>query len=159
MERHCVRCFVFVEKLAAKRGVEIDREVALCAAILHDVGLYPSVTHGGVYTDEGGELARDIFLEAGASAERAQLCADACAYHHALRDQSPRGVEVELLRVADRLEVSGGLVRGGLSRAEVREVFAAHSRKGLYRAIAALVARALRERPTTVPRIFRLSRG
>ena len=73
MERHCVRCFLFVELLAARRGVPIDRELALCAALVHDIGLYPSVSHGGVYTDEGGELAERIFIEASESARRAEL--------------------------------------------------------------------------------------
>ena len=67
MERHCVRCFLLVERLAAKRGVAFDREVALSAAFLHDIGLYDSVSSGGVYTDEGGELARALFAEAGES--------------------------------------------------------------------------------------------
>lgn len=158
MERHCVRCFLFIDRLAERRGVEIDRELALCAALLHDIGLYPSVSEGGVYTDEGGELARRLFLEAGAPDERARLCADACAYHHALRDQSARGTEVELLRLADRIELSAGTLRAGLGRDEVDAIFARASRDGLYRGVAGLLGHALRERPLTLPRIFRLSR-
>jgi hypothetical protein len=157
MERHCVRCFLFVERLAARRGLRIDREVALCAALVHDIGLYPSVSTGGVYTDEGGELAGALFEQAGATPERARLCADACSFHHALRDESARGAEVELMRLADRIELSAGLLSGGLSRAEVREVFDAAPRDGLYTAIARLLARAARDRPLTLPRIFKLS--
>jgi hypothetical protein len=155
MERHCVRCFLFVELLAARRGVPIDRGLALCAALVHDIGLYPSVSHGGVCTDEGGELAERIFIEAGESARRAELIRDACAQHHALRDQSDRGAEVELMRVADRIELSSGLLRGGLDRGQVRDVFARVSRRGTYRVIAGLVGHALLERPLTVPRIFK----
>jgi HD domain len=157
MERHGVRCFLLVERLADRRGLEIDREVALCASLVHDIGLYPAVSHGGVYTDEGGELAARLFREARAGDERARLVADACAYHHALRDQSHRGAEVELLRLADRTEVSAGLLRAGLGRGEVREVFEAAPRDGFYRAVAVLLAPALRERPLTLPRIFKVS--
>jgi hypothetical protein len=159
MERHGVRCFLFVERLARRRGLSIDREVALCASLVHDIGLYPSVSEGGVYTDEGGALAASLFADAGEPAQRAQLCDDACAYHHALRDQSPRGVEVELLRLADRIEVSGGILTAGLERSDVREVFAAASRRGFYLEVGSLLGHALRERPTTLPRIFRLSRS
>ena len=62
MERHCVRLFLFVEMLAAERWVEIDRELVLCAAFMHDAGLYDSISHGGVYTDEGisGRLAQGV---------------------------------------------------------------------------------------------------
>jgi HD domain len=156
MERHCVRCFLFVELLAARRGLEIDREVALCAALAHDIGIYPSVSHGGVYTDEGGQLAASLFRDAGAAEDRARLVADACAYHHALRPQWSRGAEVELLRRADQIEVAAGLVRHGLDRGEVRSVFGAAPRDRFYSEIGKLLVRALRDRPLTVPRIFKL---
>lgn len=157
MERHGVRCFLLVERLADRRGLEIDREVALCASLVHDIGLYPAVSHGGVYTDESGELAARLFRAAGGDEGRARLVADACAYHHAPRDQSHRGAEVELLRLADRIELSAGLLHAGLGRGEVREVFEAAPRDGFYRAVAGLLAPALRERPLTLPRIFKLS--
>ena len=155
MERHCVRVFRFVELLAEHRGLEIDREVAVCASFLHDVGIYPSRSHGGVYTDESGELALRLFDEAGADAARGKLAADACAYHHARRSQLERGAEVELLRLADQIEVFGGLRRHGLSRDEIQSTFDAVPRAGLYGHIAKLTAQALRERPTTLPKIFK----
>jgi hypothetical protein len=156
MERHGIRCFLLVHRLAERRGLEVDREVALCAALVHDIGLYPSVSHGGVYTEEGGELAAQLFLDDAAGEERARLVADACSYHHAIRDQSARGAEVELLRLADRIELSAGRLRAGLSREEVRYVFASAPRDGLYRAIASLLVPVLRERPLTLLRIFKL---
>jgi hypothetical protein len=156
MERHGVRCFLLVELLAARRGLEVDREVALCAALAHDLGIYPSASHGGVYTDESGELAASVFREAGAEEDRARLVADACAYHHALRPQWSRGVEVELLRRADRVEVAAGLVRHGLDRVQVRAVFAAAPRDRFYAEIGRLLLRALRDRPLTLPRILKL---
>ncbi len=155
MERHCVRCFLFVERLAERRALAIDREVCLSAALLHDIGLYDSVSHGGVYTDEGGALAERLFTQAGVGPARARLAADACTYHHALRDQSKRGAEVELMRLADRLELSGGLLRSGLSGEDVRSIFGRVSRAGVYGTIAGLVGHALRERPLSVPRIFK----
>ena len=155
MERHCVRCFMFVELLADRRGVEVAREVALCAALMHDAGLYDPISRGGVYTDDGGAYAERLFIEAGEPAERARLVNDACSQHHALRDQSSRGTEVELLRLADRIEVSGGLLTAGLSRGEVRIVFDQVSRKGFYTGVAGLLGHALRERPLTLPRIFK----
>ena len=116
MERHCLRCFLLCELLAEKHNADLDREVMLCAAFLHDIGLYDKVSEGGVYTDEGGEFARKLGLEHGWDERRADLCAEACANHHAVRSQWEQGAEVETLRLADRIEVSGGLSRGGLSR-------------------------------------------
>jgi len=73
MERHGTRCFLLIERLAARRGADIDREVALCAAFVHDIGIYPSVSRGGVYTDESGELAAQMFAEVGAARTSAAL--------------------------------------------------------------------------------------
>ena len=155
MERHCVRCFLLIELLARKRGLEFDREVAICASLLHDAGIYPALSAGGVYTDESGIVAERLFMEAGAEPERGRLVRDACAQHHALRDQSAKGIEVELLRLADRIEVSGGVVRSGLSGREVGDVFERVSRQGFYTGIGVLVLGVLRDRPLTLPRIFK----
>ena len=155
MERHCVRCFLLCERLAARNDADLDREVALCAAFLHDIGLYESVTKGGVYTQEGAELAHELARAAGWDERRAQLCADACAYHHSVRAKWELGAEVETLRLADRIEVSGGLIRSGLTRAELREVNARAPRDGFYRGLVKVVWPALRSRPTTLPAIFK----
>lgn len=155
MERHCVRVFMFVDRLAARRELEIDREVGLCASFLHDIGIYPSRSHGGVYTDESGELAGELFADAGADPARARLAADACAYHHARSSQLDRGAEVELLRLADQIEVFGGLRRNGLSREDIQKTFDQVPRAGFYGHIAKLTVRALRDRPRTLPKIFK----
>ena len=62
------------------------------------------------------------------------------------------------MRLADRIELSSGLLRAGLDRGQVRGVFARVSRQGTYRVIAGLVGHALRRAPgCTVPRIFKAS--
>lgn len=155
MERHCVRCFLLCEQLAALHRAELDREVALCAAFLHDIGLYASVSDGGVYTEEGAALARRMGLDAGWDEHRAQLCADACAYHHSVRSKWDLSAEVETLRLADRIEVSGGLIRSGLTRDQLHEVNAAAPRDGFYRGLAQVVWPVLRSRPFTLPSVFK----
>ncbi len=156
MERHCLRVDMLARAMAAERGVSLDEETLLCAALLHDIGLYPAASRGGVYTDDGAELARELLAPLGWSSERIELCADAISQHHALRSQSDRGIEVELLRCADLTDVSAGLVPHGLPRTTIREIFATVPRSGTYRHIGSLVGRALRERPVTVPQIFKL---
>jgi hypothetical protein len=155
MERHCVRCFLLCEELAERHHADIDREVVLCAAFLHDIGLYDSVTHGGVYTEEGAELARRLALEAGWDERRAGLSADACRFHHSVRSKWELGAEVELMRLADRIEVTGGLVRSGLSGDQLRAVNAAAPRDGFYTGLVHLVWPMLRRRPLTLPAIFK----
>lgn len=155
MERHCVRCFLLCERLAALNSKELDREVSLCAAFLHDIGLYDSVSDGGVYTQEGGELARKIGGEAGWTADRAQLCADACAYHHSITSKWDLGPEVETLRLADRVEVSAGLVKSGLTREALREVAAVAPPDRFYRSLLRIVGPELASRPLKMVQIFK----
>lgn len=156
MERHCVRCQLLAERLAGARGLELDRELMLCAAFLHDAGLYPAISRAGVYTADGGRFARELLEGLGWDHARAERCERAIAYHHETREQSDLGPEVELLRLVDRIEVLGGLATEGLARAEVREIFRRVPRDGFYRGIARLLFPLLLSRPRSVVRIFRL---
>jgi len=155
MERHCLRCFLLCELLAERHSTDLDREVMLCAAILHDIGLYDAVSDGGVYTDEGGEFARALADTHDWEARRADLCAEACAKHHSVKAQWDLGAEVEVLRLADRIEVTAGLSRGGLSRSQIKGVFSEVSRDGFYSALAHVVGPELRKRPLQMPKIFK----
>jgi HD superfamily phosphohydrolase len=154
MERHCLRTRYVAEEIARRRGWAIDGEVLLVAAILHDIGIYPAASHGGVYTAEGAALAREILSGHGWSEDRIERCAEAIDRHHDLRRQIARGAEVEALRLADLIDVSGGVIRAGVDRAWLRSLKEAIPRAGLDRELARLLGRALRERPRTVPRIF-----
>jgi hypothetical protein len=60
MERHCLRARHIAARIAGERGWAIDPEVLTVAAILHDIGLYPEVSRGGVYTADGAALAREM---------------------------------------------------------------------------------------------------
>lgn len=154
MEHHALRIALLCDRLAAKRGVKVDAEVVNVAALLHDIGLYDGPSRGGVYTRDGALFARELLDGFGWSAARVDLCAEAIDRHHELRSQAKRGEEVEIVRLADRVDVGGGLVRAGLSREEVRTVMAAVPRAGLYRHIGGLVGGALRTRPLSLPKIF-----
>jgi hypothetical protein len=154
MERHGIRVFLIVERLASKEGATVDREVLLCASLLHDVGLYPRASEGGAYVTDGRHYAAGVLVSGRWSGDRLERCLDAIELHHELRPQWERGAEVELLRRADLVEVSAGLVRFGLRGGWLRGLFRAVPRAGFYPEIARLLGRALRERPATLPRIF-----
>jgi len=155
MERHGVRVFLIADRLATAREAKVDREVLLIAGLLHDVGLYDAASHGGVYVREGAEFTAGLLRSRGWDEERIRLCFDAIERHHELRTQWDRGTEVELIRRADLIDVSSGLVRFGLSREWLKDLFEAVSRDGTYRTIGYEVARVLRHRPLTFPQIFR----
>jgi predicted hydrolase (HD superfamily) len=154
MERHCLRVRLIASELAQSRGWQLDHEVLTVASILHDIGLYPAVSRGGVYTADGAVLARQLLTKHGWDAIRIELCADAIDRHHDVRSQLSRGAEVEALRLADLADVSGGLIAYGLPRPWLRELMHAVPRRGLGGELAREVGRVLRERPLTLPRIF-----
>jgi predicted hydrolase (HD superfamily) len=155
MERHGLRVFLIADRLAGAREEAVDREVLLIAGLLHDVGLYDAASHGGVYVREGAEFTAEILRARGWDEDRIRLCFDAIERHHDLRSQWNRGAEVELIRRADLVDLSAGLVPFGLSREWIRDLFKSISRDGTYRTIGYEVARVLRHRPLTFPQIFR----
>lgn len=155
MERHCVRCFLIAERIGRLRGESLDREVLFVAAILHDIGLYDGASSGGVYTSDGREFAAALLAgREGWGAERTRVCLDAIERHHELRSQWRAGVEVELIRRADLVDVSGGVVAHGAGRGWLRGLFRAVPRDGTYSEIGRLVVKAARERPATLPGVF-----
>jgi HD superfamily phosphodiesterase len=154
MERHCLRCRHIAAELASRRGWIVDGEVLTVAAILHDVGLYPGVATGDAYVADGAALARAVLERHGWSPTRIELCAEAIDRRHELRRQQQRGVEIEALRQADLVDVSGGLLRFGLDREWLRSLRRVVPARGLAGELFREVGRALRERPLTLPRIF-----
>lgn len=154
MERHCLRARHIASELGARRGWTIDGEVLTVAAILHDIGLYPGASRGGVYTADGAALAREMLPAYGWHPERIELCAVAIDHHHELRNQLRRGPEVEALRLADLVELSGGLLTFGLDRHWLYELNRSVPRRGLVGELFREVGRAIRERPLTMPQIF-----
>jgi hypothetical protein len=150
MERHCLRQFAIAERLAADRTV--DRELLLCACWLHDLGLYRNSRDP--YVTEGARLAVRVLEPFGWSPERIQLCMDACEQHHAPRSRMAMGLEVELVRRADLVDVTAGLVNFSLDRSWLRGLFREVPRKGLWRLIGAAVLDELRNRPATLVDVF-----
>lgn len=155
MERHGVRCFLICERLAAKGGVEVDREVLLVAGLLHDMGLYDGASRNGVYVTDGREYAEELLAgREGWTADRIRLCGDAIERHHEVRPQWDAGDEVELMRRADLVELSGGLIDFSAGRGWIRGLWRAVPRDGVYGEIAKMVGKALRERPASIPKIL-----
>jgi hypothetical protein len=147
IERHSRRVLMLAEELAAGRA--IDRELLACACWLHDIGLYPPYSTRAAYVTDGRRVAEELL--AGWEPERLRRCADAVEFHHEPRSQAHRGLEVELLRLADRIEVSQGLLRAGLPRAVVKRIRREVPVRGF---VPAVVRGLAKQRPASLPRIF-----
>jgi hypothetical protein len=150
MERHCLRQFLIAERLAGDR--EYDRELLLCACWLHDLGLFTDSRDP--YVTEGARLAARVLEPFDWPPERLQRCMDACEQHHAPRSRMALGLEVELVRRADLVDVTAGLVNFGLDRGWLRKLFREVTRDGLWRLIGSAVLHELRHRPTSLTHVF-----
>ena len=153
MERHCVRQFLIAERLGERAGKEVDRELLLCAAFLHDAGLFPGVSTGDVYVTDGRRLAECTLTPFGWPPQRLARCLDAIEQHHALRSRWHWGTEVELMRRSDLVDVSRGLAAFGLPRRWLNDLFRRIPRSGLWRMLGGEVFRMILERPGTLARI------
>lgn len=78
--------------------------------------MYPGAASGAAYVTDSRRLAQTLLSEAGWDAARVAKAAEAVERHHELRPQWTHGNEVELLRRADLVEVSQGLVPMGIPR-------------------------------------------
>jgi HD domain len=155
MERHCVRSFVIAERLAADAGQDIDRELLLCASLLHDVGIFESVaTRDHAYVTDGRRVALETVAPFAWPAQRRRLLGDTIEQHHAQTSRDGLGHEVELMRRADLVDVSRGLVSFGLPRSWLRGLSSAVPRRGFYALLAREIGRMLRNRPQTLPAVF-----
>src|SRR3954468_9252011 len=105
MERHTVRQYLIAERIADIGGVAYDRELLLCASFLHDSGLYAPASTGDVYIKDSARYARRTLEPFSWPEHRLRVCLDACEQHHALTTRWSMGAEVELVRLADLVEV------------------------------------------------------
>jgi hypothetical protein len=154
MERHCVRQFLIAERLAEDGAQSVDRELLLCASFIHHAGLFPSVASHESYLVDGRRLFERTLEPFGWPPERMQRGLDAVEQHHALSSRWSWGAEVELMRRADLVDVSRGLVRFGLDRWWLRTLYRELPSSGFHRFLARETWRMARERPQTLPRIF-----
>ena len=146
IERHSRRVHLLARELAGERPY--DDELLACAAWLHDAGLYPPYSTDAAYVIDSRRVAEELLGHW--EPERLRRCADAVELHHHPRSQAARGLEVELIRVADRIEVSQGLLRSGLPRSTVRRIRREVPVRGF---VPEVLRRLSRQRLRSLPRI------
>jgi hypothetical protein len=155
MERHGLRVFLIAQRLADHKGLVLDREATFCAAVLHDVGLYPRASRGDVYLLDSRRFAEGVLEPFGWPPVRLGVCLDAIELHHVPHQLWGFGNEAEMIRQADLVEGSAGLLSFGLPRGWLRgDLFRRVPRRGFYRMFAWHGARALVNRPGTLPKVF-----
>jgi HD domain len=92
MERHCVRQFLIAERLGEQErpgAASVDRELLLCAALVHDAGLYPGVATADVYVTDSRRLAERTIAPT-SSTSRAAWSRSACRAHGCVSSAASR---------------------------------------------------------------------
>lgn len=140
---HCIRVLNFAVLLSDTAQDTVDKlQIALA---FHDLAIW---THDTIdYLEPSADLARD-WLAVNDKAAWADEIADMITEHHKLRPYTgPQGRLVEVLRRADLVDVSLGMVRFGLPRAEVKAVRGHWPNAGFHKTLVKLTGRQLTRNP------------
>lgn len=109
---HVLRVLTLAERLA--RAENADAEIVHAAALLHDIARLDEDTRGGDHALMAAERAREILLQRGIPADRADAVAHAIAAHRFRGTVAPQTLEAKILFDADKLDSIGAI---GVARA------------------------------------------
>lgn len=152
LERHSVRMVHIARRIARE---PVDEELLLVACLLHDIGVLSWVAGDRPYVTEGRDLAAGLLEPYDWAPERVARCLDAIERHHHLRSQWSCGHEVELVRRADLVDVSKGLVAFGVRRGWLRQLVADIPRGRFDAQVVRFAAGQLRRDPLALLKVAR----
>jgi HD superfamily phosphodiesterase len=144
---HCLRTYAFAALALQKAGTKVDRELAFVAATLHDLGLVEQfMTPEGRFELDGADAARAFLLEAGLSAERAEIVWDAIAFHTTMGIVDRKAPEVAAVSLGARIDVAGmGLEQ--FTASEIAEILEAFPRLAFKEEFVELIVTMCRKKP------------
>jgi hypothetical protein len=145
MYHHSHRTFLFGAALGEVEGLDVDLELLLAAALLHDVGL-PSREPDGDFTRGSSRVARDVAEQVGLSTAATRTMRDAITLHHTPGVTRDDGPVAYLLHAGAAADVVGSRV-GQLPPEVVTDVLALHPRAGFAREFAAAFRTEARRAP------------
>ncbi|MFK7731657.1 MAG: HD domain-containing protein [Pseudomonadales bacterium] len=108
MIRHCFRSYCFGAILAARNGLNLDRETLFVAAMLHDLGV--SETHAndpGSFEWVGARLAHEFCLSNEQSDARAATVHNSIALHTSLGVADKFKPEIAMLHFGTAMDLFG----------------------------------------------------
>ena len=138
-------CYRVANLCAALQPDEAAMEKIALAAAFHDLGIWTAQTFD--YLAPSVDLACRHLGCNGHAGWESQV-ADMIREHHRIRPFRGAGAElVEPFRRADLIDVSRGIFRFGLPRAQVREIFARWPNAGFHKRLVQLTLREIRRHP------------
>ncbi len=109
LTQHAWRTYAWGSLLGLRDGLHPDRSLFFAAALLHDLGL--AAAHAEprdqCFAVRGARAARQLMLQAGASAMQADRVAEAISFHINLQVPADAGPEAQLVQAGASLDVMG----------------------------------------------------
>ncbi|MEC5398565.1 hypothetical protein [Uliginosibacterium sp. H1] len=137
---HIHRVLAFYQALSPDG--EAPPAAVLIAAAFHDIGIWTDQTFD--YLAPSAARAQHYLQQHGLAAELGAQVHALIVHHHKLRpfvDDAPWAASVERWRRADLVDLSLGLIRSGLSRAQVSAIRERFPDAGFHRRLAVLTLR------------------
>lgn len=144
--QHSYRTYLFGAAVGHLEQVDVDRELLLAAALLHDIGLRPPVP-GVDFTLDSAKVALDVAERVGLSTAATQVMRDAITLHHSPDvNLETDGPVAYLLSAGAALDVVG-MRSWSLPSGLLDQVVAQHPRLAFKREFASAVAAEARAVP------------
>lgn len=147
---HCKRLHRFAAKLLARERLAFDLDVAYVVAMWHDLGLVSERDQGHNYLQRSRALFHREVAGLDLRGTDPTVLDECLLYNHRVLPVPNLSREAECFRKAVIIEHSRGLVRFGLPRIEVDEVFAEYPRDDFDRVLLDFAWRTLRHEPITI---------
>jgi hypothetical protein len=150
LRNHCHRLWHFTQMLMRREGLAMDPEVSYAVAMWHDLGLVSEKDEGHAYPVRSRALFEREAAGFDLRGEPADAVAQALLYNHRMFPVPNLSPVAECFRKAVWLEHSRGLLRFGLPRVEVNQVFSAYARDDFDRVLVDFTWRVVRREPLTL---------
>lgn len=128
LPNHCLRLRDLTLALASHRSARVDADLVGAGAWLHDIGLLVEDPDEARYLPRGLRFCEPHMDSWGVEGEARRELSHMLLYNHALRAPADIAPTAELMRQAVHVEHSHGLIRNGLPRRLVKQVFRDHPR-------------------------------
>lgn len=152
LRNHCKRLHLFATALLRNRGIEFDADLAYLVAMVHDLGIVSEQDEGVNYLQRSRALFHRETASLTLPPVKTEVLDECLVYNHRVLSVPNLSPEAECFRNAVMMEHSHGLLRFGLSRDEVKPVFAEHPRGNFDRVLMDFTWRTIKREPLTIVR-------
>lgn len=147
---HCLRLFRLSSLLMDARSLSFDRDLLYMVTLWHDLGLVSERDEGHNYLQRSRALFRRETQGIDLGDVDPQVLDECLLYNHRLLAVPNLSPAADCIRRAVIIEHTRGLVRWGLDRDEVREVFDDLPRDNFDRVLLDFTWRTIRREPLTL---------